>query len=171
MTQMRPVTVPEALCRRAQRTAEEFTAATGVPIDVTESILGRAALLGLRAAGQISAGGATRLVRCADSWCAITLARPDDVAAVPALVETDTVDVDPWPLVQRWVGAQPAAQVVARAGLLGIPAAAPAEISTPQMLMTYHSGNVSSRKVSWTASAMPASHAPDGAKPISRNSG
>ena len=129
MTQMRPVTVPEALCRRAQRTAEEFTAATGVPIDVTESILGRAALLGLRAAGQISAGGATRLVRCADSWCAITLARPDDVAAVPALVETDTVDVDPWPLVQRWVGAQPAAQVVARAGLLGIPAAAPAEMS------------------------------------------
>ena len=85
---------------------------------------GRAALLGLRRGGRVSAGGATRLLAARDGWCAITLSRPDDVAAVPALLHADNVPADPWPTLQRWVAAHSVSAVVERAGLLDIPAAA-----------------------------------------------
>ena len=72
----------------------------------------------------MSAGGATRLLAARDGWCAITLSRPDDVAAVPALLHADDVPADPWPTLQRWVAARPVSAIVERAGLLDIPAAA-----------------------------------------------
>ncbi len=114
---------------RAQAVADGFTARTGVPVDASTLLTGRSAMLGLSPRGRISAGGATRLMRAADTWCAVTLSRPDDIAAVPAVIEADTITDDPWPHLQRWVGARPAAAVVERAGLLGIPAAALAETS------------------------------------------
>ncbi|MGB8388355.1 CoA transferase, partial [Mycobacterium sp.] len=58
-----------------------------------------------------------------DGWCAITLSRPDDVAAVPALLQVDAVPVDPWPVLQRWVATRPVSEITERAGLLDIPAA------------------------------------------------
>lgn len=117
------LSVPATLCARAQQVADGFTARTGVRVDATELLTGRAALLGLPVPGRTSAGGATRLLRGADDWCAITLSRPDDIAAVPALIEADSVDVDPWPQVQRWVAEHEVAAVVARTRLLGVPAA------------------------------------------------
>ena len=54
-------------------------------------------------------------MRSSDGWCALTLSRPDDVDAVPALVESDAVDDDPWPAVQRWVAGNASADVTARA--------------------------------------------------------
>ncbi|WP_395308963.1 CoA transferase [Mycobacterium sp. AMU20-3851] len=121
------VGVPDAVSVRAQAVADGFTARTGVPVDAPTLLTGRSALLGLRPRGRISAGGATRLMRAADTWCAVTLSRPDDIAAVPALIEADAITDDPWPHLQRWVGTRPAAAVVERAGLLGIPAATLAE--------------------------------------------
>lgn len=44
----------------------------------------RAALRGLSAGGRTSCGGATRLLPARDGWVAVTLARPDDVDALPA---------------------------------------------------------------------------------------
>jgi hypothetical protein len=93
---------------------------------------GRAALLGVRRGGRVSAGGATRLLAARDGWCAITLSRPDDVAAVPALLCADGVPADPWPTLQRWVAAQPVSAVVERAGLLDIPAAALGEAAATE---------------------------------------
>ncbi|BBZ36943.1 CoA transferase [Mycobacterium conspicuum] len=95
-----------------------------VVADAAMLLAGRAALLELRRGGRVSAGGATRLLAARDGWCAITLSRPDDVAAVPALLHADDVPANPWPTLQRWVAAQPVAAVVERAGLLDIPAAA-----------------------------------------------
>ena len=92
-------------------------------------LAGRAALLGLRRGGRVSAGGATRLLAARDGWCAITLSRPDDVAAVPALLHADNVPADPWPTLQHWVAAQPVSAVVERAALLDIPAAALGEVA------------------------------------------
>jgi len=92
--------------------------------DAASWLTGRAGLLGLGRAGQVSAGGATHLMAARDGWCAITLSRPDDVAAVPALLSADTVEADPWPALHRWVASRPAAQAVERATLLDIPAAA-----------------------------------------------
>jgi crotonobetainyl-CoA:carnitine CoA-transferase CaiB-like acyl-CoA transferase len=63
------------------------------------------------------------LLAAADGWCAITLSRPDDVAAVPALLQVDEAPADTWPALQRWVATHPVATVTERALLLDIPAA------------------------------------------------
>ncbi|MGV0605718.1 CoA transferase [Mycolicibacterium sp. XJ1904] len=120
------LTVPTAVVDRAGRVADAFETFTGVEVDAAELIGGRAALLGLSPAGQVSAGGATRLMRSHDSWCALTLARPDDIAAVPALISADAVD-EPWQAVKDWVTENDCADVTERARLLGLPAAGLAE--------------------------------------------
>ena len=61
-----------------------------IAVDAAALLTGRAALLGLTRGGRVSAGRATRLLAARDGWCAFTLSRPDDVAAVPALLHTDT---------------------------------------------------------------------------------
>ncbi|WP_326548485.1 CoA transferase [Mycolicibacterium sp. ND9-15] len=120
------LTVPSAALERARRLADAFETFTGVPVDAAELVGGRAALLGLSPDGRVSAGGATRLLQSRDGWCALTLARPEDIAAVPALVAADRVD-EPWPAVQDWVAGNDAVDVAERARLLGLPVAALAE--------------------------------------------
>ncbi|CAJ1509942.1 CoA transferase [[Mycobacterium] burgundiense] len=93
-------------------------------VDDAEVLLtGRAALLGLTSRGRISAGGATQLLRARDGWCALTLSRDDDIACVPALLETDTAGEDPWPQLHRWADGRNAEQVRDRARLLDLPVA------------------------------------------------
>jgi hypothetical protein len=127
--------IPVAVLTRARRAVAAFEKLTGVQTDAVELVTGRAALLGLSSQGRISAGGATRLMRSSDGWCALTLSRPDDVDAVPALIESDADD--PWPAVERWMAARTSIDVTTRARLLGLPvaalgetAAAPPQIST-----------------------------------------
>jgi hypothetical protein len=89
-----------------------------------ERLLGeRAALSGLSRNGRTCAGGATRLLDAADGTVAIALPRPSDVDSVPALTEVN-VDGDPWAAVADWCEQTPSAEVVERATLLGIAAAA-----------------------------------------------
>lgn len=107
----------------ARRVAAAVAERWGITVDVAGLLAGRAALLGLTRGGRVSAGGATRLLGAADGWCAITLSRPDDVAAVPALVQTDEAACDPWPTLRRWAATQPLCAIVERATLLDIPAA------------------------------------------------
>src|SRR5262245_49700264 len=95
--------IPVAVLIRARRAADAFDTLTGVSVDAAELLTGRAALLGLSPQGRISAGGATRLMRSGDGWCALTLSRQDDIDTVPALVESDAVGDDPWQSVQQWV--------------------------------------------------------------------
>ncbi|BBX98690.1 CoA transferase [Mycobacterium lacus] len=92
--------------------------------DAATLLTGRAGLLGLTRGGRVSAGGATRLLPAHDGWCAITLSRPDDVAAVPALLRIDETPNDPWPMLQRWAATRLVAGITERAELLDIPAAA-----------------------------------------------
>ena len=107
--------------------AEEVAAAVGhrmgIAVDAASLLAGRAGLLGSTRGGRVSAGGATRLLAARDGWCAITLSRPDDVAAVPALLETDEVPADPWPMLEHWVATHPMSAMIQRAALLDIPAA------------------------------------------------
>ncbi|MGV7271006.1 CoA transferase [Mycobacterium persicum] len=86
-------------------------------------LTGRAGLLGLTRRGRVSAGGATRLLAAADGCLAITLSRPDDVAAVPALLQVDRLPEDPWPAIQRWAATSRASTILERTQLLDIPAA------------------------------------------------
>ncbi|WP_204808596.1 CoA transferase [Mycobacterium riyadhense] len=95
-----------------------------IAADAATLLTGRAGLLGLSRGGRVSAGGATRLFQAHDGWCAITLSRPDDIAAVPALLHTDETPKDPWPMLQRWAATRLVAGITERAELLDIPATA-----------------------------------------------
>ena len=108
--------IPDGVLRRATTMARQFDA------DAAELLTGRAALRGLTPNGRISAGGATRLLPAVDGWCALTLSREDDITAVPALLEADGVG-EVWADIARWAAARRAEDVVARARLLGLPAA------------------------------------------------
>lgn len=98
--------------------------AEALAADAATLLTGRAGLLGLTRRGRVSAGGATRLLAAADGWLAITLSRPDDVAAVPALLQADRLPEDPWPAIRRWAATSCVSTIIERTRLLDIPAAA-----------------------------------------------
>ena len=73
---------------------EAFSKAARMPVTVDKDILTqRAALLGLPAAGAISANGKCRMVRAQDGWLAVNLPRTTDIDLLPAWLESDT-DID-----------------------------------------------------------------------------
>ncbi|WP_099184487.1 CoA transferase [Mycobacterium kansasii] len=109
---------PDFSRANALRRAETIVA------DAATLLTGRAGLLGLTRRGRVSAGGATRLLAAADGWLAITLSRPDDVAAVPALLQADRLPEDPWPAIRRWAATSCVSTIIERTRLLDIPAAA-----------------------------------------------
>ncbi|MFZ0833282.1 MAG: CoA transferase [Mycobacterium sp.] len=114
-----------------------------VRVDADEIITGRAALLGLPAPGRISAGGASRLLAAADGWCAFTLSRPEDYEALPALLESSGLGDDPWGCLAAGVAARPAAELVARARLLDMPAAVLGEIPVSEPKVEPHNAPAS----------------------------
>ena len=108
--------------------------AVAVAVDGLALLGERAALGDLTRQGAISCGGSTRLVRTADSWLAVSLARPDDVAALEAWLCADVPLEDPWPAVERIAGASDAATLDDRASLLGLPIAALASVGPPETM-------------------------------------
>lgn len=123
-------TVTDALARVTGATA------TRVRADPAELITARAALTGFTRRGRVSAGGSSYLLRAADGWCAVTLSRRDDLAAVPAilgvlgLTAAEPAAGPPAALAAAAL-VRPAGEVAAAAQLLGVPAAA-LEATTPQ---------------------------------------
>jgi hypothetical protein len=103
------------------------------PVDPLALLAQRAADAGFVRSGDVTCGGAGRLVRAADGWVAVNLARPDDVDLVPAWLELDgPVDAARhWPVLTAEVALRPAAALVAGAELLGLPVAAEAEVAIP----------------------------------------
>jgi hypothetical protein len=114
---------------RAAQVAAAVGNRTGIAVDAATLLTGRAALLGLTRGGRVSAGGATRLLLARDGWCAITLSRPDDVAAVPALLHADEAPDDPWPTLQGWAATRLVSEIAERAALLDIPVATLGEVA------------------------------------------
>jgi CoA-transferase family III len=84
----------------------------------------RAALSQLTRQGEVSCGGSTRLIRAADGWLAVSLARPEDVAALPAFLAQEIPPGDPWAALTASARTLPAAVLDERAALLGLPFAA-----------------------------------------------
>lgn len=93
-------------------------------LDAATFLFGRAALLGLGRAGRRSAGGSCRLLSCADGWCAVSLARPEDVESIPAILEREVAPVDAEEALAAAAASLPSAHLAERAQLFGVPAAA-----------------------------------------------
>jgi hypothetical protein len=139
-----PRAAPAAAAVAMAQAAEALVASAaqrGVRLSLDgPALLGeRAALAGLARRGRTSPGGATRLLRAADGWVALSLARPEDVAALPAWLERGTpngVGEDPWAVAAAGVAERSAALAVGRACLVGLPAAlvAPAPDPPPPAL-------------------------------------
>jgi hypothetical protein len=108
----------------AERVAADIATLLGIQVDAATVLTGRAAMLNLARPSRISAGGATRLLATVDGWCAIALPRADDVAALPALMEVDTVTGNTWMALSHWAATCSTEHVVERAQLLDIAVAA-----------------------------------------------
>ncbi len=115
-----PVASPAAGLAWLGTVTSELAAVTGatghqVRADPAELVSGRAALAGFARGGAVSAGRGSFLLRAADRWCAVTLSRPDDLAAVPAVIgalglgpaDMDPADMDPASLDRRPAWTQP----------------------------------------------------------------
>ena len=111
-------------------------AATTTPgADAVSELFGRAALAGFRRSGRTSAGGRCRLLRAADGWVAVSLTRPDDLAAVAAIVESDTPIDDPWATLAAFAANRCGQQVVARVRLLDVAASVLGEPVGPAVVV------------------------------------
>lgn len=89
-------------------------------------VLDRTGHLPLDPPGRISPNGACRLVRVADGWIAVNLARDEDRDLVPAWLSCD-FGADPWDLVEARASRHARAELIERASLLGLPVAAVGE--------------------------------------------
>ncbi len=123
-----PLGPPAGLVTKLGRLASrlvEAAAALGGTVDVEPvALLGeRAAIAGLRRHGATSCGGACRLLRGEGGWLALSLARRDDVALVPAWLELDGPPADPWRTIEHAVAGRAGKELLDRARLLGLPAA------------------------------------------------
>jgi hypothetical protein len=128
----------------ARRVAAEIGGLLGVAVDADTVLAGRAAILKLPEPSRVSAGGATRLLPTADGWCAIALPRDDDIAALPALLEVDTVS-DPWAELSGWAATHSVGDVVKRAQLLDIAAAMLGEAEAGEPTVRPHGDTVGPR--------------------------
>ncbi|MBV2235961.1 MAG: CoA transferase [Sterolibacterium sp.] len=93
-----------------------------------ETLGERAALNGLQRRGQISAGGACRLLPVADGWLAISLPRADDWHLIAAWLECDSASETGteacWQRLAGLLRRRPLAALIDRARLLGLAVAA-----------------------------------------------
>ncbi len=106
------------------------------PLDIGVLLTGRAAARGGARRGPTSVGGRSRIVRAADGWVAVTLARPDDLDLLPALGlgpdSTDRPAGDPdgsgvhdgvWQRLEAFSRGRPAGRLTMEAQRLGLPVA------------------------------------------------
>jgi hypothetical protein len=112
-----------ALAARGAALAFQALAAhAGLTVDISDRMFlsERAALLGLGRNAPWSCAGSSTFVRCSDGLVVATLARPVDVELLPALVESDPKSGDSWTVLADWARTRPAAEIVARASMLGL---------------------------------------------------
>ena len=99
--------------------------ATGLTdVDVLTLLGERAAIAGFKRSGDVSCGGAARLLRTADGWVAVNLPRRDDVDLLPAwLIGVEFGSDAPWEKMAAAVAKEPAELLTKRAQFLGLPVA------------------------------------------------
>lgn len=114
-----------ASCVTARLAAATQDSGRAVRVDGAALLAERAAFTGRRRHGQVSAGGAARLLPTCDGWAAVSCARPDDPLLLAALIGAE-LPGDPWLGVGAWLREHTGAELTERAAMLGL-AAAPLE--------------------------------------------
>jgi crotonobetainyl-CoA:carnitine CoA-transferase CaiB-like acyl-CoA transferase len=91
-------------------------------VDVLAVLGERAAIAGLHRRGDVSCGGAGRLLRTADGWLAVSLPRPDDLDLVRAWLPDSVAgpDTSVWPAIAGAAAMGSAETLADRAQLLGL---------------------------------------------------
>lgn len=117
----------EPFVRRLEAIARDFTRVSGLPVDVASELFLRAELAGYPQPTRTSANGSCHLLPTTDGWAAVNLARPDDIAALPALYALLGADVPdsapPLAGLREAARRSTAEQVASAAQLLSVPAA------------------------------------------------
>lgn len=101
--------------------ARLVTLGVDVDVDAESLIWTRARMRGIEPTGQVSAGGACRLLVAADGWCAVNLPRPDDLELLPAWLGVEAVDDGvPWAAIAGVVAERATSDLVADGQILGL---------------------------------------------------
>lgn len=95
-------------------------------------VLERDAPGGLARPGMISANRHCWLLHTRDGWCALNLARPDDIDVIPALTRRDG---DPWCALEAWAGTVAADEFRDRAAEIQLPVAVLSESHSQDLAM------------------------------------
>jgi hypothetical protein len=119
-----PLGPPRRLVPGLLAVADAIAADAGVRLDPLALLGERAALRGFHRGGEVSCGGHTRLLRAADGWLAVSLARPDDLDLIPAWLELAAPPADAWPVLAAELSTRDVDATAARGRLLGLPVAA-----------------------------------------------
>jgi crotonobetainyl-CoA:carnitine CoA-transferase CaiB-like acyl-CoA transferase len=99
---------------------EAFARAAGMTVRVDGNVLTeRAAWLGLKRNGTISANGKCRMIRARDGWLAVNLPRDDDWNAVPAWLGRE-VQKDDWLVIEGSARNQSRCTLAENAQILGL---------------------------------------------------
>jgi hypothetical protein len=110
-----------------------LSARLGRRVDVAAlGVTDRRGQLKLHAPGRFSANRACGLVRAADGWIAINLAREEDRELVPAWLRCDPAP-DPWTAIRKQARGRTADDLIEGAILLGLPAGRVGEVSCDRL--------------------------------------
>jgi hypothetical protein len=144
-------TVPTHAVRRTAGLAG-FLDARGAALAATVGASGvgvigeRAGALGLPPSDTRSCGRTTRLVACADGLVAVSLARADDIASIPAWLGVEG-EGDLWPIVEHAVARREAADLVEGAALLGIACSSLGEVADDRPVLVDRAGDAAPRSL------------------------
>lgn len=106
----------------------DLTGRLGRRVDVaTWGVTDRQGHLALGPPGRRSANGACRLIRAADGWIAVNLAREEDRELVPAWLACEFAG-DPWAAIERLALSRDRSDLLAGSDLLGLPVGAVGEV-------------------------------------------
>ena len=130
-----PSTAPAHLATTALAAAADLAGQTArwgrrVEIDGPALLGERAAITGMTRNGSVSVGGSARFLKAADGWIAVNLPRPEDVAALPALVSR-SVPPDDWPSIEAGVRSMRSGDLVEQAARLGMAVGVPTTDRSP----------------------------------------
>lgn len=122
------MTVADAVALLAQQVVRS-SGLVGRAVTVDEKqVLDRSGAFALARPGLVSANRSCRLVRAADGWIAVNLAREADVELLPAWIGFEGAR-DVWQALAGAARRQPAQDLVDRAALLGLPVARVGEVA------------------------------------------